>query len=179
MVDLRKETEAIPASYANITPRWFVEQAPEDVDPGADQVWQRIEAYTRTRYTDRAVVWIIEAREGEDWTPPLSPVTSLTAEKWESGGWASIALPDGPMGYCIPSDGQFRVTAQVGGGDVPAAVSEAFKRLHEYSRGIAEQFKDDAAMHTNEQTQRVANWAARSIQLSGAADALRPYRRQK
>lgn len=179
MVELLKEIEAVPAVLPAVTPRWMVEQAPEDEDPGSAQVWQRIEEYTRTRYTSRAVEWTIEAGEGEEWVPPLAPVISFTAEKWESGAWVSTTLTEGPLGYCIPSDGVFRILAEVGGGDVPPAVSEAFRRLHEYSRGIAEQFKEDAAIHAGEDMQRAMNWAARAIQLSGAADALRPYRRQK
>jgi len=178
MVELIKETEAIPATYKSITPRWVVEQADDDEDPGTDQIWQRIESYIRTRYTTREIVWIIEGAEDEAWDTPLSPVNSYTAEKWESGAWVSVTLPDGPLGYCLPSDGIFRVTAQVGAGSVPAAVQEAWKRLHEYSRGIADSFKNEAAMFGEEYGVK-SNWAARGIQLSGAADLLRPYRRLK
>lgn len=178
MVALRKETEEIPAKYPFVSARLVNGICDDDKNPGDCQLWQRIEAYTRTRYTEREVIWIIEASEGEEWTPPLSPITSLIAEKWEGRKWVAITLLEGPLGLCISSDGKFRIRAKVGGGDVPPAVAEAYKRLHEYSRGIAEQFKGDAAFMGSDVT-RPVNWAARSIQISGAADALRPYRRQK
>jgi len=190
MVELIKEAEAIPATYRSITPRWLggVDQADAMFDehfhrdPGSDQVWQRIESYIRTRYTTREVIWIIEGGEDEVWVPPLSPINSMIVEKWESGAWASVTLPEGPVGYCLTSDGTFRITAQVGGGSVPPAVEEAWKRLHEYSRGIAESVKTEAATFESNSDgggRAVSAWAAKALQLSGAADLLRPYRRQK
>ncbi len=74
-----KQVEAIPETYPVIIPfnrEGFMEG---DSPPDADQVWQRIESYIAHRFTPRAVIWTVEG-EG-DWTPPLTPVTSLTAEK--------------------------------------------------------------------------------------------------
>ncbi|WP_298916360.1 hypothetical protein [uncultured Algimonas sp.] len=78
MIELRKEDEAIPASYPTAT-------APAGVNPAA--VWQHIEAYTWTRCTDRTVTWTVEGDTGDDWTPPLSPVTAMQAERWNDGAW--------------------------------------------------------------------------------------------
>ena len=184
MVYLMQETEAIPAAYPDVEPRWMGENpfelgiaGGEDKDPGTEQVWQRIESYTRTRYTAREVVWIIEGDAGDMWKPPLSPVTSLTAEYFNGGEWQVASFENGPVGYMLPTGGFYRITAQVGGGDVPAAVGEAFMRLHEYARGIAEQWKNDAAYVGADENVRA--WSAKAIQLCGAADVLRPYRRLK
>jgi hypothetical protein len=186
MVDLIEETEAVPAVYPAVDPRWMVgnylddgADTDQDKDPGTAQVWQRIESWTRTRYTSREVVWIVEGDAGDTWKPPLSPVTAYTVEHWDDEAWAAATLTSGPVGHILPSSGHYRITAQVGGGDVPPAVAEAFKRLHEYSRGIAEQFKGDAGMVVMQDTTSVVYWAGKALQLSGAADALRPYRRRK
>ncbi|MEY8827670.1 hypothetical protein AB9K34_04505 [Sedimentitalea sp. XS_ASV28] len=176
MADLLQEIEAIPTSYPNVQSGLTARDAAV--------AWQRIEAYTRTRYTAREVVWTFEGREGEGWTPPLSPVTAHMAEKWEGGAWVSVTLADGPVGLCLPSDGVFRVTAQVGDGNQPAAVSEAFRRLAEYmaddtDRAGVSSYSVNMGGAIQESYQRSAAHAARALQNSGAADLLRPYRRQK
>ncbi len=180
MTELLKESEAVPAYHTGQS--GGLSQAAVTLD--ANMIWQRIEAYTRTRYTPREVVWIVEGGEGENWTPPLSPIVSQTAEKWESGAWVSTALPDGPVGLCLPSDGVFKVTAQVGAGAPPKAVSEAFRRLAEYmaddtDRAGVTSYSVNMGGAILESYQRSAAHMARALQNSGAADLLRPYRRQK
>lgn len=180
MTDLLQENEATPASYPDSPSGLSIPAAALN----AEMIWERIEAYTRTRYTEREVVWTVEGGEGENWTPPLSPIASHTAEKWESGAWVSTALPDGPVGLCLSSDGVFKVTAQVGAGNPPAAVSEAFRRLAEYmaddtDRAGVSSYSVNMGGAIQESYQRNAAHAARALQNSGAADMLRPYRRQK
>ena len=143
--------------------------------------WQRIEAHIARRYTPRAVVWIVEG-EG-DWTPPLAPATIETVEVWERGAWTETAPPPSPLGgLCLPGDGPYRVTATVGGGEMPEAVSEAFRRFSAY---LAD--SDDAPAGSNSYRRQVGEesteidrnpaWIGRALQHSGAADLLRPYRR--
>jgi len=180
MTDLLQENEATPATYP-ASPSGLSDPA-SWID--AEIIWERIEAYTRTRYTAREVVWTVEGGEGENWTPPLSPIASHTAEKWESGAWVLTALPDGPVGLCLPSDGVFKVTAQVGDGTPPKAVTEAFRRLAEYmaddtDRAGVSSYSVNMGGAIQESYQRNAAHAARALQNSGAADMLRPYRRQK
>ena len=180
MTDLLQEAEATPAAYPATPSGLSTPAAALD----AEMIWERIEAYTRTRYTAREVVWTVEGREDASWTPPLSPVVSHTAEKWENGAWVSTTLPDGPVGLCLPSHGVFKVTAQVGAGDPPAAVSEAFRRLAEYmaddtDRAGVSSYSVNMGGAIQESYQRSAAHAARALQNSGAADLLRPYRRQK
>lgn len=180
MADLLKEDETTPESYP-ATPSGLSSSA---AALDTDMIWQRIEAYTRTRYTAREIVWTVEGSEGGHWTPPLSPVASHIAEKWEGGAWVSTALPDGPVGLCLPSDGVFKVTAQVGAGNPPAAVSEAFRRLAEYmaddtDRAGVSSYSVNMGGAIQESYTRTASHAARALQNSGAADLLRPYRRQK
>ena len=175
MVETVKQVEAVPASYPATPDGLSI--AATALDHNA--VWQRIEAYIAHRWTVREVIWTVEG-EG-DWTPPLSPATITTAEKWESNTWVTVTLPDGPYGYCLPSDGPYRITANVGAGSVPAPVSEAFRRLAEYLApgerhpGSAS-FKTGLASIDLEET-RAPTWVAKAMQLSGAADLLRPYRR--
>jgi hypothetical protein len=180
MTDLLQEIEETPESYP-ASPSGMSDPA-SWIDAGI--IWERIEAYTRTRYTVREVVWTVEGREDENWKPPLAPLASQTAEKWESGGWVSVTLSDGPVGFCLPSDGVFKVTAQVGEGTPPKAVTEAFRRLAEYmaddtDRAGVSSYSVNMGGAIQESYQRNAAHAARALQNSGAADMLRPYRRQK
>lgn len=172
MPEVLKQIEAIPATYPDVSPWMNVATDPADAPVVSDQVWARIESYIAHRWTPREVVWTVEG-EGE-WVPPLTPATVTASEKWESGAWVTVTLPDGPCGYELPSDGPYRITATVGGGDLPPAVGEAFRRLHEYTRGINFQFRNEAASAGED---GVRGWAAKGLQLSGAADLLRPYRR--
>lgn len=175
MAETIKQIEAVPETYADVTQFWRVAKLDSDAPVSDAQIWQRIEAYTAHRWTPRQVVWTVEG-EG-DWTPPLTPATITSTEKWEGGAWVAVTLPDGPYGLCLPSDGPYRITATVGGGDVPAAVGEAFKRLHEYTRGINDSFKNEPAFITSGDDTVATNWTGRALQLSGAADLLRNYRR--
>ncbi|KAA8616261.1 hypothetical protein [Salipiger aestuarii] len=172
-----KQTEAIPAEYPNVTP--YVREvlqssaASWDYIPADALIWQRIEAFIAHRWTAREVVWIVEG--AGEWSAPLTPATVTTSEVWESGGWTSTTLSASPLGYDLPGDGLYRITATVGGGTCPEAVAEAYRRLHEYSRGIGDTFRNEFA-DAGEDDGAYA-WAAKSLQLSGAADLLRPYRR--
>lgn len=173
-----KEVEAIPASYP---------AAPAGLSPAAaalnaDALWQRLEAYCRVRWTARQVVWTVEG-EGA-WEAPLQPSTLNTVEVWESGAWVECTPAASPWGgYELPGDGPYRITADVGGGDVPAAVSEAFRRLAEYladdpDRSGVSSFSVSLGGSIEESYQRNPAWVARGLDLSGAADLLRPYKRR-
>lgn len=184
MIDLLQQQEAPPEAYPD-APSGLSDEA---AAVSADMLWQRIESYIAHRFTAREIVWTISGFAEDEWQAPIVPLVSHTAQKWDAGAWVSATLTAGPVGLCLPSDGTFKITAQVGGGDLPAAVSEAFRRLAEYSAEIT----DDNMMtghpsHTthsakigsavDESFTRYATWAARALQLSGAADLLRPYRR--
>lgn len=184
MVDLFQQQEATPAAYPDAPSGLSTAAAALD----AAMIWQRIEAYTAHRYTAREIVWTISGLAGDEWTPPIGPLVSQTAERWDGEAWASVTILSGPVGLCLPSDGTFKITAQVGAGDVPAAVSEAYRRYAEYSAEIGENgmlvghpsHTDHSAKigeAVNESFSRSPTWAARALQLSGAADLLRPYRR--
>ena len=183
MVDLLKEEEATPVSYPNVTlylrdtdPSMHpFENRPNEVT--TDHIWQRIEAYTSVRYSAREVIWTIEGEEGDTWAFPLAPVNSFTAEKWGNDAWVSVTLPEAPLGRCLPSDGTFRITAQVGGGTPPEAVQEAIRRMHDYSISIV--MNEPLTQPDERFPTPLPTYAARAIQLSGAGDLLRPFKRQK
>ncbi|WP_128910776.1 hypothetical protein [Tropicibacter alexandrii] len=176
MAETIKQTEALPASYPEIAPRWVSGQLTgTDFEPDPAQLWQQIERHVAHRWTAREVVWIVEG-EG-DWRPPLTPATIATVEVWENQSWTETTPPPSPFGgYALPSDGPYRITASVGSGTPPADVVEAFRRLHEYSRGIVDSFKNEPAFTGGEEGIPRA-WAAKALHLSGAADLLRNYRR--
>lgn len=171
------QDESLPASYYSMTP-WTHSNVLEgqDAEPPEDLIWQRIEAYTAHRYTARTVVWKIEG--AGEWVAPLTPVSSISWEVWDGSAWAATTVDAGPYGYCLTTDGPYRATATVGSGTPPEAVQEAWRRLYEYTRGISEQFKGDAAaIKDGDWYEAVRGWTGKALQLSGAADLLRPYRK--
>ena len=176
MVDLWTQTEAPPASYPAVPSG--LSTAAAALDSGA--IWQRIEAYCAHRWTPREVVWKLYADGEAEWKPPLSPVVSREAHYW-GDQWEALTVSDGPLGICLPFSGTYQITAQVGAGPVPAAVSEAFRRLAEYcadtdERSGASEYSLDLGP-IKEGFERSPTWLARALSLSGAADLLRPYRR--
>lgn len=175
------ETESAPATYPDAPSG--LSDAAAALDTAA--IWQRIEAYTAHRYTARQATWLVEGKG--HWAFPLTPATVSSAECWNGAAWESVTLTDGPYGYCLPDEGPYRIVADVGGGDVPKAVQEAYRRLAEYlAPGQPDNIlfgRPGASSHTGkvgdleESYDRNPAWLARAMQYSGAADLLRPYRR--
>src|SRR3546814_7605122 len=80
-----KQTEALPASYPDVTPyphRPVENGGVTDAEIDPALVWQRIESYIAYRWSEREVVWIVEG--SGDWTPPVSPATITETEVWRS-----------------------------------------------------------------------------------------------
>lgn len=180
MVELLKESEGEPATY--LGPPSGLSEAAQAVS--TDAVWARIESYVRLRWCERQITWVIEGSEGEDWVPLIGPVVSHAAERWEGGAWVATALPDGPCGLCLPTDGIFRIVAQVGSGNPPDAVAEAFRRLAEYwadevDKAGVSSYAVGLGNAVEESYSRSASHTARALQNSGAADLLRGIRRMK
>lgn len=176
MALILKETESPPAEYPAL---------PDDLTDTADQapgLWQRIEAYCRTRYTPRNVEWIVSGTG--DWNPPLEPTTLTTLEIWQDNAWDRVEPYATPLGgYFLPAEGHYRIQGDIAGAEVPAAVWEAYRRLAGYlgdflSHYSAPRFKlalgDIDFSFTQSETRK-----ARALVLSGAADLLRPYKRRK
>ncbi|ORE94848.1 hypothetical protein [Aurantimonas sp. 22II-16-19i] len=176
MAETIEQAEAIPEGYP---------QAPAGLSTAAaaldpSMIWQRIEAYVAHRWSARDVVWIIEGPGG--WKPPLTPATIASVEIWNGETWETVMLSPSPLGgYCLPGCGPYRFTGTAGGGDVPAAVSEAFRRLAEYMAskpGKAGATTEGITAGSISLThRRSASWLAEAIQNSGAGDLLRTYRR--
>ncbi|MER9150802.1 hypothetical protein NKI30_19470 [Mesorhizobium opportunistum] len=172
-----KQTEGAPASYPAAPSGLSTAAAALD----ANMIWQRIEAYTAWRFTSRSIEWIAEGC-GE-WHPPLAPATITTTEIWQDNAWTTATLDPSPTGgYMLPGDGPFRFTGTVGGGTVPAAVNEAFRRLAEYmaasKRGSPGTTREKVvAGSVMVDKSRSASWAAEAMANSGAGDLLRNFRR--
>ncbi len=162
-----------------------------------DTAWQRVESWIAHRWGERPVTFIVEG-PGE-WVPPLRPFTAATIEVWSDSAWVETIVGPSPLGgFCLGSIGPYRFTGACGSTDEPPrAVKEAVFRLAEYFQGIdeipasqrplskfrtdAEPFETDALPGTIirevEREQPNANWIARAMQMSGAADLLRPWRK--
>lgn len=177
MIDVIKQFEATPAAYP-FAPAGLSTPAAA-LDPA--MIWARIEAFIAHRFTEREVVWTLSGNAGDQFHPRLTPVVSREAHFW-GDQWEALTLLDGPLGVCLPFDGTYRVTAQVGAGDVPAPVIEAFRRLAEYladtdDRAGVSDYSVNMGGAIEESYERNPAWVARAMQYSGAGDLLRPYRR--
>lgn len=171
-----KQTEGQPASYPAAPAG--LSTAAAALDPA--MIWQRIEAYIAHRWSVRDVTWIVEG-SGE-WTAPLAPATIATVEVWQDDQWQAIdPRPSAFGGYVLDGCGPYRFTGTADGGTLPAAVSEAFRRLAEYMAakpGKAGATSESVAAGSITLThRRSASWIAEAMQNSGAGDLLRPYRR--
>ena len=176
-IDVMKQFEAVPATY----PAAPAGLSPDAAALDAAMIWARIEDYCAHRWTPREVVWTVLGDGGDQWHPPLTPVVSREGHVWRNDAWVPLSLLDGPLGIILPHDGTFKVTAQVGGGAVPTPVLGAFARLAEYladDPGTAGASSTSVAIGPIQETlDRNPAWVARAMQLSGAGDLLRNYRR--
>lgn len=177
MTRLLSEIEEQPDSYPEVTGLSAAAQAFEVV------AWERIEAYTRCRFTPRRVLWIVEGPGA--WIPPLEPAEMDETEEWSRAGqWDEAEAIGAPLGVFLRSTGPWRFTATVGNGDpvVPAAVLEAVRRLAEYMAAEAKPGVTSESASVGAITyaiRRDAAWQAKALQNSGAADLLRPWKRLK
>ena len=167
-----KQVEGAPASYPAISGFTGAELA---------RVWQRIEAYIAHRWTSRTIEWTVEGCG--HWHPPIAPATITTVEVWSSAdAWEAIDLSPSPYGgYWLPCTGPYRFAGTVGGGTVPAAVEEAFRRLAAYmSARVGKAGATSENITAGSVTvghRRDAAWLADAMRNSGAGDLLRTYRR--
>lgn len=178
-IETYRREENMPETYPETLEGLLGENAAA-LDTGV--IWQRIEEYIAHRWTERQVIWTV-AGPGE-FEPDLAPATITVQEVWNGAAWTSASLDASPLGgFDLPGYGPYRFTATVGGGGggVPAGVWEAFRRLAEY---FAERPRHQGAgRFTNEtgplktEFDRSPKWIAQAMQLSGAADLLRNYRR--
>jgi hypothetical protein len=153
--------------------------AAASVDPAV--VWARIEAWTATRWTPRAVTFVVEG-PGE-FVPPLEPFAPGPLRRWGSSGWEAAEPAAGPLGYHFPA-GTFELSGVAGSENElpPAAVWEAFARLAEYFAATPDRHAGSSRKTVDLDgtiqisVERSPTWMARALVNSGAADLLRPYR---
>ncbi len=171
-----RQEEAVPDSLPAVPAG--LSEAAAALDSAA--VWARIEAYVAHRWSPREVVWVVEG--AGEWIPPLTPATVSKTEVWGQIGFSEASLAPSPLGGLDLPGGTHRITATVGGGEVPAEVQEAFRRLAEYmaetsERPGASSYSVNIGGAIIEEVTRAPAWMARAMQNSGAADLLRKYRR--
>ncbi|MEM6438548.1 MAG: hypothetical protein AAF763_02460 [Pseudomonadota bacterium] len=180
MTRLLEMDEGEPNAWPEIVDRMGALLGRDPNDPAVEMaaVWRRIEAWVSWRGPARSAAFTLEG-PGE-WRPPLHPFALLQAFRWDATSriWMETTLPAAPLGYEL-DDGRWLVTGTAGNDDapVPAEIYEAAQRLEEYMRGIANKNKDSFAYTELYQSRRAARYAARALELSGAADLLRPWRK--
>lgn len=161
------QIEELPESYPAV----------EGVTGAAlDTAWQRIEHYIAWRFTPRTVTWRV-CTDGCEWHAPLAPVVSLTVQVDDGDPYVPDTCPLG--GWALPS-GPVIVTATVGAGPVPAAVSEAVSRyakLIATSKSMPVGATRFSSGTFNASVRREELNPAMALVNSGAADLLRAYRR--
>lgn len=173
MVEIIRIDEAIPASYPDVILR---EGQPDELVP--DHVWQRLEQWVAHRWSERQVKWTVEGPGS--FSPTLAPADISLVQIWDEG-WSAIEIIEGAYGPILRGAGPYRITAAVGGGDVPEAVQEAARRLALYmeaeeQRPGVSSWSVNIGGDISENFRRNAAWMARAIHNSGAADLLRPWR---
>lgn len=180
MPELLRMQEATPSAYPD---------APSGLSAAAqalngDMIWARLESYIAWRWSPREVIWTVQGPGC--WAPTLHPVTISTVEKFVDAAWQSTTLDaEWNGGYFLSGEVIYRFTGEAGGQSpavVPAEVEEAFKRLAEYfaeptDRSGASRYEVSINGGISESYERSAKWVAQALQLSGAADLLRRYRR--
>ena len=166
MADTVSQVEAIPASYPT---------------SNQDALWQRVEGYVAHRWTERSVVWIVDGPG--HWRAPLTPAVITTTEVWKNGAYEAVTLEASPMGGLDLPDGTFRITGTVGADNAaPEIVLQAFDRLSDYLEADAGGVPGASSYSINlgqisESFRRNPAYLARALDMSGAADLLRNYRR--
>ena len=171
------EIEGAPAAWPVVTA--YARAAtldPYEPDVSNAAVWQRIEAWVSTRWTARNVVYLAEGPG--DWKSRLYPFTPTKTEVWAGTGWIDAVLAPTPFGdLYLAQDHAYRITGTVGDDSTPPdVVQEAWRRLHSYMVGNASATLDGLARHSSDTHEAPRGFGAKAMQLSGAADLLRPYR---
>ena len=170
MAETVSQFEDIPGSYPS---------GGSDTD---DALWQRIEAHCAQRWTPRQVVWIVDGPGL--WKPPLGPATITQTEIWRHGAYEVKAPELSPFGgFNLHHHGPYRITATVGDNNpAPMIVLEAFERLKAYANADHGGLPGVSSYSVNtgqisESYRRNPAFMARALEMSGAADLLRGYRR--
>lgn len=174
MITLLKQTETPPVAYKAVT---GLSTAAAALDAGA--IWQRIENWIAYRWPKRPVVWEVEG--SGLFVPPLAD-WSVTTIEVAGQTWEEAELGYNVRGIWLEG-ATYRVRAQVGtDDDLPAAVAEAYRRLAEYTAEVDDSMPagvtrfSEAIGPLTTTTTRAAHAKARALELSGAADLLRPWR---
>ncbi|MCR9128447.1 MAG: hypothetical protein NXI12_02910 [Alphaproteobacteria bacterium] len=180
-MELIAQNESDPASWP---------AKPADLPAAADAwpaafIWKQLETRIAWRWNARDVEWIVEGPGAFDL--PLRPATISTVEVFDDAtGWETVTLAATPRGgLYLPTRDAFRVTASAGDSEAPPDILlEAYRRLAVYLAELeGEPAPAGASSHMIElggvrESTRYDPWRrARAIDMSGAGDLLRIYRR--
>lgn len=175
MIDIRKLTEAEPATYSAAPAGLSANVPPNEV------VWSRIEQFIAHRWAARSATWIVEG--WGDFLPTLTPVTISSVQVWSDNAWSAATLQPTPEGGYI-CEGEIYHFVGIAGDDSipPVDVLEAYRRLAEYMGeqvefAAASSFTVSMASQIELQVERSPSWLGKALHNSGAADLLRKYRK--
>lgn len=163
-------------------------EAETDEEPLRNHVrvaWQRVESWVAYRWSVRTAEFIVEG-PGE-WLPNVRPFAPSSIEQWIENAWVSTVVGPSPTGgYCLDGVGPYRFIGELGTDTPPPpVVKEAVWRLAKYLEAIEATPSDERGLTRHKvdlgnalsiEREHAANWMPRAMQLSGAADLLRPYR---
>lgn len=148
-------------------------------------LWGRIEAHTAHRWTPRDVVWSVHGCGL--FLPSLAPAELNGVLAWDGSQWgASTDFEVGPHGVNLLSETYYRMGYTVGDGEtLPEVVAEAYRRYAEYLAAVDDslmppgvsRYSVDIGGSLATTASRRADFMARALTDSGAADLLRPFRR--
>lgn len=146
----------------------------------ATTAWQRVEQWIAWRWDKRDVTWLVEG--AGMFKPPLTPwaLKENGVKVWDGSDWQTTdSYCANPLGINLPG-GLYQIEAEAGNDDqAPEAVCEAVRRLRDY---MLELEQPGVKSHTETldkltvSVSRSERAAARALELSGAADLLRPWR---
>lgn len=148
-------------------------------------IWHTLERRIAWRWAEREVVVILEGGPGP-FDPPLRPAQIDLAEAWTGETWEAVTLAPTPRGgVYLSSRAPYRITMTAGDTDTPPdLMQEAYRRLAEYLAEVeSEPVPAGALSHSvdlggvKESTRLDPSRHARALDMSGAGDLLRVYRR--
>jgi hypothetical protein len=148
-------------------------------------IWHTLERRIAWRWAAREVVVVLEGGPGP-FDPPLRPAQIDLAEAWNGDEWEAVTLAPTPRGGVhLSSRAPYRITMTAGDTDAPPDLMlEAYRRLAEYLGEVenepipagAESYSID--LGGVKESTRLDPWRrARALDMSGAGDLLRVYRK--
>ncbi|WBQ11434.1 hypothetical protein L2D01_06540 [Hyphomonadaceae bacterium ML37] len=148
-------------------------------------IWHMLERRIAWRWASRSAEVILEGGPGP-FELPLRPAEITLTEAWNGESWEAVTLATAPRGgVYLSSRAPYRITFTAGDTETPPDIMlEAYRRLAEYLGEVEnEPVPAGAYSHSIDlggvkESTRFDPWRrARALDMSGAGDLLRIYRK--